>query len=135
MLSAAELVGDPLPAASVVGIAAAAPVAPAATAIDGIAASVEDGDPAVPAVAAGTAAALGETIAADPLCASVAELDAAGSIAVELEAGGLVRAGAKAAVAGAAGGGRLPLGGKDVPLVPAVAALPGSLLRLLLPVT
>jgi hypothetical protein len=85
--------------------------------------------------------------AATPLCVPTAEPGAAGPTAVEiadsalvgageqLADGALTRAGEEAAGAGAAGGGRLPVGGKDAPPVPALAALPGSLLRLLRPVT
>jgi hypothetical protein len=75
-----------------------------------------------------------QTIAAAGPCAAAAGPDAAGPTAVELE-DGVPRAGGEAAGAGAAAGGRMPVGGKGAPPVAAVPALPGSLLRLLLPVT
>jgi hypothetical protein len=130
VLSAAEPVEDPLTAASAVAIPAAALEVPAVTVIDWIIVSAEDGGAAAPDVALGAAAPACETIAAAELCAAAAELGAAGPPTVEL-----VRAAEEAAGAGAAGGGMLPVGGKDAPPLPAVPALPGSLLRLLLPVT
>jgi hypothetical protein len=134
VLSAAEPVAGPLPAASAVAIAAAAVEAPAVTVNDWIIVPAEDGGAAAPGVAAGAVAPACETIGAAALCAAAAELDAAGPTAVELD-GALVRAGGETAGVDAAGGGRLPVGGKDAPPVPAVPALPGSLLRPFLPVT
>jgi hypothetical protein len=144
-----------------VAIAAAAVEAPAVTVTDWVIVSAGDGGAAAPGVAADAVAPACETIAAAALCGAAAALcgaatalgvptaepGAAGPTAVEiadsalvgageqLADGALARAGEEAAGAGAAGGGRLPVGGKDAPPVPAVAALPGSLLRLLRPVT
>ena len=106
------------------------------TVIDRIIVSAEDEGAAAPGVAAGAVVPACETIAAAALRAAAAEPGAAGPTDAELEDGALVSAGEETARAGAAGGGgRLPVGGKDAPPVPAAAALPGSLLRLLLPVT